>query len=255
MDLTYTKVVIKEGTEPLLRRVKCLAEQTFQRLSISLLKKPHLIIFDYDNTLVDSWPQDFETSNEALKELGLSPMDAIEMLQLPHVPAVTALVEATGLPYETVKTTYNRIYDRIHQELAPPLPGAERLLEKLQDMGILTAVISNKEHDLLHNTLERIGWTKYFNTFYGAHKNKPYKPDPKVIDEITNILPYPISRKNIFFVGDALSTDISCALRGGVTPIWMSQYSVDEVEFGIHGPEIIHSENCLTLCEILNVWT
>lgn len=254
MEISYAKVIVKEGPEPLLRRVKCLVEQPFQCLVPTLLKMPQLIIFDYDNTLVDSWPQDFETSNEALKELGLPPMDAVEMLQEPHTPAVKALAERAGLPYEHVKEIYNRIYNRIHQELAPPLPGAEMLLNLLQDLGIFTAVISNKEHDLLHNTLERIGWMKYFSTFYGAHKNKPYKPDPKVIDEITATLPCPILKESISFVGDALLTDISCALQAGVTPIWMSQYSVDEVTFSTQGPRIGQTENCMTLLELVKAW-
>jgi phosphoglycolate phosphatase-like HAD superfamily hydrolase len=176
------------------------------------------------------------------------------MLQEPHTPAVLAIAERTGLPYEKVKATYNAIYDKIHQDLALPLPGAQALLELTKEMGIFTAVISNKEHDLLQNTLKTIGWNKYFHTFYGAEKHKPYKPDPKVIDEIVKELPSPISQDRIFFVGDALSTDIACALKANVTPIWMSQYSVDEVVFGNHGHKILKNENCSTLFDILKMW-
>jgi phosphoglycolate phosphatase len=254
MKFNYAKVIVNEGSEPLLRRVKCLAEQSFQPLLPTLLKKPQLIIFDYDNTLVDSWPQDFETSNEVFKALGCPPMDALEMLQEPHTPAVTAIIERTGLPYEKVKMTYNAIYNKIHQTIAPPLPGAHALLELIHKMGILTAVISNKEHDLLQDTLRQIGWSHYFHTFYGASPNKPFKPDPCVIDEIIKDLPHPVSKEHIFFVGDALSSDISCALQANVTPIWMSQYSVDEVTFSNAGPNILKVENCLALIDLLKVW-
>ena len=250
----YAKVIVKEGAEPLLRRVKCVAEQTFQKISPEFLQKPQLIIFDYDNTLVDSWPQDFETSNAVFKAFEHPPMDALEMLQEPHTPAVTAIMERTGLPYEMVKKTYNAIYNEIHQDIAPPLPGAHALLELIQEMGILTAVISNKEHDLLHDTLGKIGWNTYFNAIYGAAQDKPYKPDPRVIDEIVKDLPHPVSKERIFFVGDALSTDIACALQSSVTPIWMSQYSVDEVVFSNDGPKILKVENCLALADVLKTW-
>lgn len=254
MKLNYANVTIKDGTEPLLRRVKCVAEQTFQKISPAFLKKPQLIIFDYDNTLVDSWPQDFQTSNDVFQALGCPPMDALEMLQNPHTPAVTAIMERTGLPYEKVKKTYNAIYNIIHQDIAPPLPGAHALLELIKRMGILTAVISNKEHDLLQDTLRKIGWNNYFHTFYGAAQGKPYKPDPRVIDEIVKDLPRSISKEHIFFVGDALSTDISCALQANIIPIWLSQYSVDEVIFSNDGPKILKVENCLALIDILKKW-
>jgi phosphoglycolate phosphatase len=251
MDLKYSKVIIKDGPEPLLRRVKCLVDKPFQHLCSSTLKKPKLVIFDYDNTLVDSWPQDFKASNAALKALGLQEMEVTEMLMHPHVPAVKAIVEKSGLSYGCVKETYNRIYEQMHETLAPPLPGAESLLQFLKAKDITTAVISNKEHDLLHKTLERNGWAKYFHTAYGASPNKPYKPDPNVIDEIIKDLPKALSRTDIFFVGDALSSDIACALRGGVTPIWLSQYSIDEVEFTNQGPKILKTENCQTLKSIM----
>jgi len=250
-----TKVIIKEGLEPLLRRVKCVAENTFQNISFSFLKKPQLIIFDYDNTLVDSWPQDFETSNEVFKALGHPPLDVLEMLREPHTPAVAAIMERTGLPYEKVKTTYNAIYNAIHQTLAPPLPGAHALLELTKKLGILTAVISNKEEDLLRDTLKKIGWAPYFDVIYGAHKDKPHKPNPRVIDEMMKDLPCRVPKDHIFFVGDALSSDIACALEGNVIPVCMSQYSVDEVSFGDDGPQILKTENCLSLIEIIKALT
>lgn len=254
MVFNYAEVIVKEGVEPLVRRVKCVVEQTFQHIAVSSLKKPKLIIFDYDNTLVDSWPQDFETSNEVFKALGHPPMDAVEMLQQPHTPAVLAIMERTGLPYEKVKTTYNAIYTAIHQVHAEPLPGAHALLELIKQMEILTAVISNKEDDLLQDTLKKVGWNHHFDATYGAHPNKPHKPNPQVVEAITKMLPSPIAKEEIFFVGDALSSDIACALQANVTPIWLSQYSVDEVIFGNDGPQIFKTENCFTLTELLKTW-
>ena len=73
----------------------------------------------------------------------------------------------------------------------------------------------------------------------------------KYVDEIIKDLPRSISKEEILFVGDALSTDIACALQANVTPVWMSQYSVDEVIFGDVGPKILKTENCLTLLDLL----
>ena len=176
------------------------------------------------------------------------------MLRQPHTPAVLAIMERTGLPYEKVKSTYNSVYAAVHHTPATPFPGAYALLELIKAMGILTAVISNKENDLLQDTLKEIGWRDYFDVVYGARPNKSHKPDPGVIEEIIITFSHPIEKEEIFFVGDALSSDIACALQAKVVPIWVSQYSIDEVMFGDSGPHILKTENCLTLTQLLKQW-
>ena len=248
----YSKIQINEGPEPLLRRVKSITQKTFQDVDYRKLSFPKVVFLDYDNTLVDSWPQDFETSNEVFKRLSHPPMSVIEMLQEPHTPAVMAIAQRTNCSFEVVKKVYNEVYKDIHKELAPPLPGAEDLLKYLKRNKIWTAIVSNKEDDLLEDTLKKIGWIHYVNVYKGAKKGKAHKPDPLVVDSILEEYHLNVSRDQVFFVGDAVSTDILCAINARVIPIWLSQYSVDELRMGDTGPQVLRTQNCLTFRSILD---
>jgi hypothetical protein len=170
IDTGYTNVIIKDGPEPLLRRVKCVTKQPFTTIDPASLKKPKVVFLDYDNTLVDSWPQDFSTSNTVFERLGSPPMTVLEMVQEPHTPAVTAISNRTGRPYEVVKKLYDEVYEEVHRKLAPPVLGALELLKFLKENGIFTILLSNKEHNLLENTIDTIGWHDYFSIIGGAKK-------------------------------------------------------------------------------------
>ena len=250
MSHEYSEIKVIEGSSSLLRRVKCMAKQEFQQMDPLLLKKPELVLIDYDNTLVDSWPQDFETSNKVFEELGHEAMSVIEMLQQPHMSAVEAIAKKTNIAYEKVKAVYNKIYKEVHAELAPPLPEAENLLYFLKENKIPVIVVSNKGQDLLNSTVKKMGWNKYFIDYSGAQKDKPKKPNPSVVHEIVKKNNRFISYDSIFFVGDTLSNDLKCALEAGVIPVWMSDYSVDELAFGEQGPKILKANNCQNLIEI-----
>lgn len=251
MNLGYEDVLIKEGPCPLLRRVKCVAKQNFKHVNSEGLKKPNILFLDYDNTLVDSWPQDFVVSNEVFEKLGHPPMSVVDMVQQPHVPAVEAISNHTGNSYETVKKIYDQVYETVHRELAPPVPGAEEFLEFLKEEGISTVLLSNKEHNLLEDTVRKIGWKGYFSHVRGAKKGSPNKPHPETVLNILKEREIKIPKDRIFLAGDAVSTDIACALSAGILPIWISQFSLDHVKFAQEGPSILHMESCKHFMEFL----
>lgn len=140
-----------------------------------------MVCLDYDNPLVDSWPQDFRPSNAVFEYFGHPPMDALELAQEPYTPAVTAIASRTGVVYDTVKRVYDAIYTEIHEELAPPVPSALDLLQFLKEQGIFPIALSNKEQNLLDVTFDRIRWKDYFSLVRGAIPGRPHKPDPQVI--------------------------------------------------------------------------
>ncbi len=240
-----------EESEFLVQKEKCISQKTFREMDSRTLLKPQVVFLDFDNTLVNSWPKDFETSNEVFKCLGYPPMTADEMIREPHTPTVPSIAQRTGHSHERVKEIYNKIYERVHQELAPPLAGAEDLLKYLKTSGIWTMILSNKENDLLKTTLERMRWMKYVNAYQGAEKESPYKPDPAIIRALLERYHLDVSKNQIFFVGDSLTTDIECALRAGIIPVWLSQYSTDEIKMGDFGPQILKTKNNLTLHSLL----
>lgn len=248
----YSNMKLYKFDEKDLRtKMKTEEKYKFFPMENNKIKSPKAILLDYDNTLVDSWPQDFITSNKALIALGLPPMTPTEMLTQPHIPATQALALYSKKSVEEVEKIYFPIYYKHHRKPAPPVPGAFELISYLKEQGIYVAIISNKEQSLLDNTIEQIGWKNYFNSVIGARTNEPSKPSPSVIVKATKDICIK-DKRQIWLAGDALLTDILCAVNGNITPVWVSNYSVDQLNFSVGGIPIIHALDCYHLREIID---
>lgn len=225
-------------------------EYIFSLILPNEIKTPKVVLLDYDNTLVDSWALDFRTTNEALHTLGLPFMSLAEMQRQPQTPVTQGLSILSKKPLEEVEEIYYPIYHKHHKNPAPPVPGAEELIRYLTQQEIHVSIISNKEHSLLTYTIEQIGWKKYFNAIIGAHPNKPSKPSPEIVKDATEGLQIE-DKSQIWLVGDAYSTDILCAVKSEITPVWISKYSVDQLNFSKGGIPIIHARDCYHLKRIV----
>jgi phosphoglycolate phosphatase len=225
-------------------------KHSFSRILPNEIKTPKVVLLDYDNTLVDSWLQDFKTTNEALHALGLPPMSLEEMQRQPQIPVTQGLSILSKKPLGEVEKIYFPIYHKHHKSPAPPVPGAEELIRYLIQQEIHVSIISNKEHSLLNYTIEQIGWKKYFNAIIGAYPNKPSKPSPEIVKDATEGIQIK-DKSQIWLVGDAYSTDILCAIKALITPVWVSKYSVDQLYFSKGGIAIIHAEDCCHLMRFI----
>lgn len=230
--------------------MKTIKEHSFYLILPDEIKTPKVVLLDYDNTLVDSWAQDFKTTNEALHALGLPTMSLEEMQRQPQIPVTQGLSSLSKKPLEEVEEIYYPIYYKHHINPAPPVPGAEELIRYLAQQEIHISIISNKEHSLLTYTIEQIGWKKHFNVIIGAHPSKPSKPSPEIVKEATEGLQIE-DKSQIWLVGDAYSTDILCAVRSKITPVWISKYSVDQLQFSEGGIPLIHAHDCYHLRKII----
>ena len=117
--------------------------------------------------------------------------------------------EAEKVFYET--------FLRIHLERLTPLPGAEELLARCNDLGCYVAVVSNKVGDNLRAELAHLGWERWIRRAVGARdclRDKP-APDPilKALDG-TGIAP----DETVWMVGDT-PADLKCAHAAGCLPV------------------------------------
>jgi len=95
------------------------------------LARPKAILFDWDNTLVNTWPTIIECYRDTFTALGQTPWTDQEVRDRAHgslrdhFPKLFA--ERAG---EAEKVFYETFY-RIHLERLRPLPGADHLLERM----------------------------------------------------------------------------------------------------------------------------
>ena len=180
--------------------------------------KPEAIIFDWDNTLVNTWPVIHYALVETFKRMGAEPW-SLEETKLKvgkslrdHFPSLF------GDRWEEAGKIYTESYRSNNLGTLEGLPEALAMLDALGKTNLYRAIISNKQGPVLRQEAAHMGWDKYFHKIVGAHdakRDKPY-PDPVILAlEGSNIEP----SEKVWFVGDTI-TDVECALATGCTPIF-----------------------------------
>jgi len=140
--------------------------------------KPAAIIFDWDNTLIDSW----ETIHEALvmtfAEMGHKPWTLAETKRRVSHSLKNSFPTLFGERWNEARKIYLDSYAAIHLDRITPAPGAASLLRDLHGKGFPLAVVSNKTGGSLRKEAAHIGWSHYFKRLVGAGDAAQDKPDP-----------------------------------------------------------------------------
>ncbi len=212
------------------------------------LKVPRAILFDWDNTLVNTWPTIIECYRDTFTALGLTPWTADEVRARAHgslrdvFPTLFAgrAAEAERVFYET--------FHRIHLERLEPLPGADALLERCRDAGCYVAVVSNKVGANLRTELSHLGWERWISKAVGARDAKRDKPAPDPIFmalDGTGIAP----DEAVWMVGDT-PADLKCAHAAGVFPVLFGT-AEHPASHLLEFPPRLHARNCHELAALL----
>ena len=180
------------------------------------MQRPRAILFDWDNTLVDSWSVIHDALVVTFQAMGRAPWTLEETKQRVRHSLRDAFPRLFGTRWEEARRLYLDAFTAIHLDRLTAIGGAEALLAGLAQDGYYLAVVSNKTGALLRREAERLGWSRYFRRMVGAGDASADKPDPAVIDAAlsgTGIGP-----AETWLVGDT-ALDIECAAAAGCVPV------------------------------------
>lgn len=178
---------------------------------------PKAVLFDWDNTLVDSWRRTYDVLNKTLDYYGRPSLTEIQFLQRPQVSLKDSFPEMFGDDWHEAERIYYRLYEELHLKLLLPLPGVEKLLARLKENNVCMAVVSNKNGNFLRKEVEFLNWRSYFVRVVGSGDVASDKPSPlpaKLALASVGVAP----SKDVLFVGDS-TIDIQCARNSGCSPI------------------------------------
>ena len=179
---------------------------------------PNAVAFDWDNTLVDSWPAIMEAINLTRTQFGQPVWTIDEIMANCTRAARESFPEWFGDKWESAYEFYYKGFDEIRKRRTiQPLRGAENLLLWLKNRDIPAFVVSNKRGDYLRLEAEKLGWTQHFVAIIGAQDAPRDKPAREHVDHAlghANIT----AQSSVWFVGDS-ETDVKCARNSGCTPI------------------------------------
>jgi phosphoglycolate phosphatase len=197
-------------------------------------------IFDLDGTLADTLQDLADATNWALEQLD-QPTHPLEKYRYMVGSGRTELMsralpaEREDLLDESIRLM-SEYYGRHCFDTTKLYPGIVELLRKLQADGLKVAVLSNKPHEFVVQTLERLFPDFKFDAQYGDREDVPRKPDPTGVLRIAK--EFDIEPKDIAYVGDT-SIDMDTANGAGMFAIGVSWGFRDRQELIDHGAKVI----------------
>jgi phosphoglycolate phosphatase len=198
------------------------------------LPAPKAIIFDWDNTLVDSWPCIHTAMNATLDVMGHAPWSMEETQSRVALSLRNAFPTLFGARWEEARDIYYGHYAAIHMERIVPLVGAVEMLEALRSMGVRLAVVSNKTGSFLRTEAQHLGWDAYFDRLIGAGDAETDKPSPAPV-QLALAGSGLAAGETIWFAGDA-PVDMQCALNAGCVPVLLRAALPGRDEFHHYPP-------------------
>lgn len=184
---------------------------------MSELSLPRAILFDWDNTLVDTWPLIHGALVETFNSMGQTPWTLDEVKAKVAKSLRDSFPALFGDRWEEAAKIYQETYLASHLKNLSAMPEAEALLISLHKRVPFIGIVSNKKGPSLRMELKHLGWDKYFDVAIGSQDAEQDKPDPAPVYlalKGTGIEPGP----DVWFVGDS-AIDIECAIASGCLPI------------------------------------
>lgn len=213
-------------------------------------ERPRGLLFDWDNTLVDSWAAIHHALEVTFTELGYRPWTFAQTKRNVRKSAREAFPELFGDQAERASEIFYATFERDHLESLTPLPGAHELIAGLAADGYLLGVISNKKGRLLRAEAEALGWDRHLVAVVGANDAARDKPDPAVVDYALDAGPLADTpRARIWFVGDT-DIDLACAHNAGCLAVLVRREPPGPEEFPAH-PPALHFPDCPALAGYL----
>jgi len=206
---------------------------------------PRALLFDWDNTLVDTWTVIHDALNRTFREMGHQPWTFEETQARVRASARDSFPLIFGARAGEATELFYRIFESEHLAKLRARAGAADMLAALAGRGdVYLAVVSNKGGHLLRREAEHLGWDRFFARLVGANDATRDKPAAEAVDlalSDSGLAPGP----EVWFVGDT-DIDMACAVNTGCLPVLLRDTPPAEGEFGPHTPRI-HVPDCAAL--------
>jgi phosphoglycolate phosphatase len=197
---------------------------------------PKAILFDWDNTLIDSWDAIHHALVVTFGAMGHEPWTLAETKARVRLSLREAFPRLFGDRWQEAQRLYLETFTATHLERIAPAAGAEALLETVMRRGPYLAVVSNKTGPVLRKEAAHLGWTRFFARLVGAGDASADKPDAAPVRlalEGSRIAP-----GESWYVGDT-AIDMECAANAGCLGVLVGTADPDDPGFARHPPAMI----------------
>ena len=180
------------------------------------ISTPEIVIFDWDNTLVDAWEPIHYAIQATLRAFN-KPTWPLSETKIRIHRSIRDTIPQYFPEYseEEVTTVYRNAYKEVQNSIKP-LEHAIKTLDLLRSTHIEIAIISNKQNTLLNKEIDTLGWREFFYIILGSGDLEEDKPSKITVEEA--LKQKNVSTDKIWFIGDS-PTDMETAYNSGCLPV------------------------------------
>ena len=208
---------------------------------------PRAIVFDWDNTLVDSWATIHEALVQTFTAMGHAPWTLAETKARVRHSLRDAFPALFGARWDEARKLYLDHFTAIHIARLAPIAGAAALLAEAQGAGFHLAVLSNKTGRILRHEAEHLGWQSYFARIVGAGDASADKPDPEAM--LYALDGSGFAGPDVWYVGDT-ALDMECASRAGCVGVLVGVLDAEDEGF-VRFPPLLRFDGFTALSRCL----
>jgi phosphoglycolate phosphatase len=205
-------------------------------------------LFDWDNTLVDSWACLQAAINATLLAMGHTQWDLDEVKRRVAPSLRDAFPALFGDRWTAARDVFYRTFAAIHLDYLRPIEGAGEMLGELRARGIWLGVVSNKTGRYLRQEVRHLGWERFFDCLIGASdaaEDKPAVAPVLLALTASGLTP----GEEVWLVGDG-AIDMECAARSGCVSVLMRREADRPGEFDDHPPRY-RVAGCAEFCDLV----
>lgn len=223
-------------------------------MQIQAVQRCKAVIFDLDGTLCDTLESLAKSGNDMLERYGAPPFPvgryktfagngARKLVE--RVFAAASLAERVNL--DQVFAEYLEHFREVCTYQVRPYPGLPELIADLNQAGMQTAVLTNKNQEMAEKVLAASYPEGSFRLISGQRPGRPLKPIPGAALSVL----WELERRpeDCYYVGDS-NVDMQTATNAGMTSIGVLWGFRPEAELRAGGADLI-ARNTEELREIL----
>jgi HAD superfamily hydrolase (TIGR01549 family) len=169
------------------------------------MKKYKAIIYDLDNTLLDTLKMNMIPLQKIIKEEKGIVMSYQEVLKFASYPGMKVMEE---LNIKDKERTYKRWVQYVNRQEAKIFDGVEDILKSVEDKGILQAVVTSKLKDQYQKDFVEKGLDKYMSVVILGEDTTLHKPHPEPLHKCIEALHF--QKDEVIYIGDAYSDQLAC---------------------------------------------
>jgi phosphoglycolate phosphatase len=206
-------------------------------------RRPRALLFDWDNTLVDTWDTIHHALVVTFTAMGREPWTLAETKLKVARSLRDAFPVLFGDRWEEARKLYLDSFVAVHLERLTAMDGAAAMLEALAADGFYLGVVSNKTGNILRREADHLGWTRHFQRLVGAGDAALDKPHAAPV--LLSLDASGIDIREAWYVGDT-ALDMECAGNAGCLGVLLGGRPIEEESFAEFPPDL-HFPACEAL--------